>query len=292
MNKFSLREKHVHGTAELPVGFYRMEGITSPTVLDVHWHDEAEFLWVEEGSATFMVDGSLYDLAEGDCVYIPPGELHGGFSLNDSTCTYQAAVFDLAWLASANDEITQRILTPLHKQELILQMPLSSHNRFGRRILARLRRLYRLGRHTQDAARAWRVKAELYLILAEFISDGHFTKCVSDGSSHSRSMERFKPVLVHIENHYMKKIKVYELAAIANMSEGHFCRAFKVQMRQTPVEYLNHYRIQRAASLLQHTTASIVEIAAEAGFEHLSYFIKKFRDRYGCTPAQYRKHAR
>ncbi|MEE0094387.1 MAG: helix-turn-helix domain-containing protein [Collinsella aerofaciens] len=47
-------------------------------------------------------------------------------------------------------------------------------------------------------------------------------------------------------------------------------------------------RLARAATLLD--AGAIAEVAAhEAGYANMSFFYKKFAERYGCTPAAYRQ---
>lgn len=52
---------------------------------------------------------------------------------------------------------------------------------------------------------------------------------------------------------------------------------------------MNGYRAQRAADKLRQTDDLIMDIALDSGFNNLSYFNVVFRQRYGCTPGQYRK---
>ena len=48
------------------------------------------------------------------------------------------------------------------------------------------------------------------------------------------------------------------------------------------------YRKNQAASQLLSTRLPITEIALNAGFENMSYFIRQFRRCKGCTPSAYR----
>ena len=48
-------------------------------------------------------------------------------------------------------------------------------------------------------------------------------------------------------------------------------------------------RIERASRLLRETDQPIMDIGFTVGFENFSYFIKRFRTVFGCTPSAYRK---
>ena len=52
--------------------------------------------------------------------------------------------------------------------------------------------------------------------------------------------------------------------------------------------YLNNYRLDRAENLLKKTDKKLYEIAEETGFSSLSYFSRKFKERFNKTPFDYR----
>ena len=57
----------------------------------------------------------------------------------------------------------------------------------------------------------------------------------------------------------------------------------------TPVEYLNVYRISKAAKLLLNTDEPVTQIALDCGYNDLSYFIKQFGKHKGMSPGKFRK---
>lgn len=59
---------------------------------------------------------------------------------------------------------------------------------------------------------------------------------------------------------------------------------------QTPNDFILNVRLKKAQMLLnQSDTKTISEIAYEVGFNSPSYFIKRFRELFGMTPAQFQK---
>lgn len=59
---------------------------------------------------------------------------------------------------------------------------------------------------------------------------------------------------------------------------------------QTPNDFILNIRLKKAQMLLRQTdTKTVSEIAYEVGFNSPSYFIKRFRELFGVTPAQYQK---
>lgn len=83
-----------------------------------------------------------------------------------------------------------------------------------------------------------------------------------------------------------------ELARLCGCSRVHLARVMQQYLGKTPSQWILDLRLTRAARLLTATGFSITDVASESGFENQSYFHKRFAERYGCTPLQYRKMAR
>ena len=79
------------------------------------------------------------------------------------------------------------------------------------------------------------------------------------------------------------------MAQVAGVSPKYFCSFFKTMTAKTPVEYLNNYRVEKAAAMLLSSDSSVTDIAFSCGFNDLSYFIKVFRDLKGISPKKFRK---
>ncbi|MBB6635502.1 AraC family transcriptional regulator [Cohnella thailandensis] len=283
-----MRETRSHGTPGFPVGIYEMRQEAGQPILENHWHEEAEFLFVEDGQATFRIGYDEYELAAGDAVFIDGGELHGAFPLNGSGCSYRAVVFDLNWLIDPKDGISSRFLQPLSRGRIALATPFGSASEWGRRVLESLRAITDM-EVSEDPAKEMRVKGLLYLLLAEFWTSGEWKARSRADSQDAKTIERMKGAMAHIELHFNRRLPVGELAEIAGMSEGHFSRVFKEFMRKTPVEYINHYRLRHAALRLGESDLTVGEVALESGFDNFSYFSKMFKALYHCSPSDYRR---
>jgi YesN/AraC family two-component response regulator len=58
---------------------------------------------------------------------------------------------------------------------------------------------------------------------------------------------------------------------------------------ETYKKYLQKKRLEMSEKLLTQTDLSIEEIVKKVGYENASFFRKKFKERYGSTPLNYRK---
>ena len=84
-------------------------------------------------------------------------------------------------------------------------------------------------------------------------------------------------------------ISLSEVAAAACLSPFHFLRVFQSAFGQTPHQYLNHCRIERAKFLLEKTTIPVTAICLECGFTSLDSFSALFHKRCGMSPRAWRK---
>lgn len=88
--------------------------------------------------------------------------------------------------------------------------------------------------------------------------------------------------------HLSEPLDVADLAGAAGCSRSHFSRRFRKEEGISPHEFLIGLKMRLAVRLLQTTTASVKEIAAQCGFDDVSYFCKVFRKVHQLTPGEYR----
>ena len=96
----------------------------------------------------------------------------------------------------------------------------------------------------------------------------------------------------YLTDHIEQKPTVAELAALCNISEVYFRKQFKDYIGVSPCEYRNALRLSRAKSYLEYGEISVQEISYMLGYSTVSHFIKEFKQRYACSPLQYRKMKR
>lgn len=83
-----------------------------------------------------------------------------------------------------------------------------------------------------------------------------------------------------------------DLAALADLSEFHFARMFRISFGMAPHAWVMRTRLERARALLDDGRLSLQQLASRAGFASASHFSNRFRAAYGVTPGQWRKAAK
>lgn len=66
-------------------------------------------------------------------------------------------------------------------------------------------------------------------------------------------------------------------------------RSLRQYYHISPTELVSELRLEHAAKLLLISNLNVTDICYECGFENLSWFYKSFAQKYGVTPAEYRK---
>lgn len=100
---------------------------------------------------------------------------------------------------------------------------------------------------------------------------------------------RINKAFDYIEANIDKSFTLEELASVANFSKFHFHRIFSVFLGETPFQFINRIRLEKAASLIATSRKdSITEIAYKCGFTDISVFSRNFKSYFGISASRYR----
>ncbi|MBP1614113.1 MAG: Zinc finger protein [Bacteroidetes bacterium] len=89
----------------------------------------------------------------------------------------------------------------------------------------------------------------------------------------------------YINEHLSESINLYDLAGVANISGFHFHRIFKALMNESPGEYIQRLRLEKAIFKLQTTQQTLTEIAEQTGYQSPHALSKAFKKRFGVSPS-------
>jgi AraC-like DNA-binding protein len=289
MDKNLLKEHRVHGDVMFPIQLYEMRYTNPKSGLECHWHDEMEFLVLTEGSAVIQIEATNYVMEKGQAVFINGGEIHAGSPVGATPWAFHAVVFSPVMLMSAAyDSIRCKYVEPLLRGLLDHPHLISGKSQWERDALGILNDLigiFMSKRNTYELM----VKSKLCEILALILDNSKPRTEDRKFSAHQYRIERLKKALSYIQANYNRKISLSELADEVNMSEGHFCRFFKQMVNKTPIDYINAFKINKAARLIEDSDIKIINAAMEVGIDNFSYFINIFKHYMNCTPSEYRK---
>jgi AraC-like DNA-binding protein len=100
---------------------------------------------------------------------------------------------------------------------------------------------------------------------------------------------QIRRILAYIDEHLSEPIRVCNLSALVDLTEGYFSRAFRRRFGVPPHTYIVRRRIQRSARLMLEGHLPLSQVALRCGFSDQAHFNKSFRKLMGTTPAAWRR---
>jgi len=82
------------------------------------------------------------------------------------------------------------------------------------------------------------------------------------------------------------------LAREVGVSRSVLAERFKHYLKEPPMSYLTHWRLQLAARMLKSTSRGVADIAADVGYESEAAFNRAFKRQFTVPPARFRDAAR
>jgi AraC family transcriptional regulator len=109
--------------------------------------------------------------------------------------------------------------------------------------------------------------------------------------THQEYFKAINRAVDFINERLNETINLYDLAGVANISSFHFHRIFKALMSESPGEYIQRLRLEKAVFKLQTTQQTILEIAEQTGYQSSFALAKAFKKRFGISPSAFRKQS-
>lgn len=255
-----------------------------------HAHGLDELVIVVDGPVYCTVQDQARALPQGRAMVIPartvhaltPGERASALLLRFGAGPLPLPVQDLANVAG-------------YQALFLRRAPAGVPGGTGREAMldrAGLRYVQKLVRQIETELRG---QAPGYLLMASSVFMqllGFLSRaCNPVGTPGGRACPFLEDTLRFLEDYFSEDLTVDVLARRANVSKRTLFRAFRKATGQTPIEYLTHLRVSKAALLLRETDLTVTDIAYSTGFSDGNYFAKQFRKVMGQTPSGYRDAA-
>ena len=231
---------------------------------DKHYHSAVEFYLLTEGRCNYLIDDELYEIKEGDLVYIPHGVIHkttygGRHSRTVINCPVE--VFGDIPLPSFRVFRNAEAYEELKGLFAALEREYAQNDDFSNTLM-------------QGYARAF--AALMHRYTNEYVNERQVNKTI-------------QTILAYLHKHYTEDVTLQFLSQQCGVSPEHISRTFKKETGLKFSEYLSQLLLKKAETMLGFGTNSIAEIAFACGFNDSNYFSEKFKKVYKRSPGAYRK---
>lgn len=227
--------------------------------------------YISSGSGIYETGGQIFALSAGDAFLAYPY----------TEIRYQASAvspWTYEWVGFSGTDAKQI----LAQTDFSPECPVLKRISYGNCLQSRLGKINdAFGNSFENAVH---MTGELYLLLSLLVRNSKRLNIEkSTAAAHVRQ------AVDYISSRFSYAISVEDIASYVGVSRSTLFRDFKKEEQLSPKEYLDRFRIQRAALLLTRTTLPISSVAASVGFEDPLYFSKAFHKLLGQSPSEYRK---
>lgn len=228
-----------------------------------------QIIYLTEGSMSFLVDGITKILSAGDIIIYPPDTAQKYKSISESGASY-------IWIH----------FTGFAAEDMILSSGLTAGKIYS---AWPNQSVYSMIMKMGDELRIKRTGSEtrangLFLELLSFLA----RELKSDRKSGNR-YSRILPALRDMEKNAGARRSNEEYAKMCGLTPYYFIHLFKEVTGESPVKYISELNMRKAEYLLEDTNMGVADIARLTGFESPSYFTKRFKERFGKTPSEFRE---
>lgn len=245
-----------------------------------HWHRAVEIIYMLEGELDVTVESRTRRIRSGQCILINSNVIHA----TKCTSPNKAVVLQipLEFMEVYIPEVPQLLFLldhdttdPIRRTKLDMfrntldQMQIANDIRPDGFLL--------------------RFNSLLFELLFQLYHNFSIKIFKSDVNQRNKDLSRLDPVLTYTAQNYNRPISTEEIARVAYLQPGYFCRFFKKCMGVTFLEYQNELRLSYIYRDLITTEDPVRDILERHGFTNYKLFRRMFGEHFADTPTGVRK---
>ena len=248
--------------------------------IPMHWHRAVEIIYMQEGSLDVTVESESFTIQKEDCIVINGNVLHS------TKCTSP----NTAILLQIPLDFMEKYIPDLGQLIFLFDFRTKDQRQQTKQAMFKtiLEQLQIINNVRPDGY-LLRFNSLIFELLFQLYHNFAVKILQSNTSQKKKDMARLEPVLDYISEHYREPISLNEIAEVACLQTGYFCRFFRKKMGITFLEYQNEYRLSFIYRDLIKTSDPVHVILERHGFTNYKLFRRIFLDHFGNTPTQIRK---
>ena len=268
-------------------------GISELSDTQPHTHDYLELGYVLDGSFRQVIEGKSVTFQKGEFCLIDTRSVHSDKLEGTAEVLFFGISNRMFDIGLNGDRETSEVLTNFMRDALLSQKEANQYIRFVpddriRNVASRTNAileslieelLYR------DAGTEYITFGLVTRLLHTLTADYEFT--LTKEQVRQRTQMTGDEVLQYIADHF-RDISIAELETRFHYNADYFNRLILKRKDMTYSEYVQALRLEQACRMLTETELGIDDVVHDAGYNNKGYFYKIFKEKYGCTPAEYR----
>ncbi|MDO5539600.1 MAG: AraC family transcriptional regulator [Eubacteriales bacterium] len=233
-----------------------------------HLHSHTEFLYIIEGETQISIEGTVYNMKQGDCAIIFPEQIH----------SYHATGHNRLWLLIFDPNLAGSLQYTL--QKFRPGRPWLPKASVPDDVRLAIERIYTLDMQKNPGLGSAWIQVILTLILPMLeLTEENQPK--SEGLTYQ---------LVHyMTEHFREPLSLDTLAKALHVNKYYLSHTFSEKLHISFPQYLNYLRVEYAAEAMHMSQKPLAHIWEEAGFSSQRSFNRAFHAAMGMSPLAYRK---
>lgn len=252
-----------------------------------HWHEDIEWVYIRSGQMNYYMNGKRVLLNTGEALMVNSRQMHYGYSENGQDCDF-IRILCHPKIFITNSVLYQSYIAPVLSNPSLEYLHLKPEFLEDAEALQLLPEILRIKKE-HPAAYEIEAAALLSLLWCRLLRSHPMMPNEAAAKPKEPDLLVQRDMVSYIYSHYSESINLDEIAAAGKVCRNKCCQIFRRYLNQSPIDFLNHYRLEVSCHLLNNTKLSIAEICTACGFNHQSYYSKIFLRTYSCSPRDFRK---
>ena len=240
-------------------------------ICEVHYHEEHELYYMQEGRTTYFIDDEIYGVEKGDFVFVARGILHG---TDSGECKKNARI-----LLNFPDSVFVQEAEPLYLElcgSPVIHVPGEQRGELEA-LFHKIEKEYNQKEPYKDILIHSYIR-EILVRLCRYRCEGRQKIQESD--------QIIYEITAYIGENYGQDISLQEISRRFSISESYLSRKFKAVTGIGLNRYITYVRISNAEKLLKGGGVSVAEAARSCGYNDSNYVSLVVQRIQGVTPFQ------
>lgn len=258
---------------------FRMS-IDSGSYVPTHWHKAIEIIYLLEGELDIIYENKNIHYSQGECILINANVRHSAICTKQNKAILLQIPIDFIELYIPNIQhisfiLDNKSIDSIYREKL---------ETFKETLIK-----MNITNELKPEGFLLQFNSLLFDLIFQLLQNFSINTFKKVSKQQAKDLERLNLVLNYITQNYKRLISLNEIAGVACLQTGYFCRFFKKNMGVTFLEYQNELRLSHIYQDIILTNDNIYEILERYGFVNYKLFRRMFAKHFNATPIEIRK---